>query len=330
MLATTFLLTLGLALLVGGGELLLRGASALARRLGVQPVIIGLTVVAFGTSVPELVVNLSAATSGRAQIAFGNVIGSNIANIGLILGIAACIRPLQVRGTLILREIPMMVLATVAVAVMAVEPDFSGLAGTIDRSEGVCLLLFFAIFLYALVLEIVRDRPRDALTQEVELSVASEVASESSAGWVCGAMIVAGLLCLIGGGQFVVASASELARSLGVPEVVIGLTIVAVGTSLPELITSTLAAARGDADVAIGNVVGSNIFNLFFILGATTAVEPMPVPNGGFADLLVALALAVLLVPFSLTHRRRLLRAEGIVLLLAWVSYTVWRTLMPS
>ncbi len=326
MIWNLILLIVGGALLLGGGDLLVRGASGLARSLGVRPVVIGLTVVAFGTSAPELVVNLIAAFTGRGGIAFGNVVGSNLANLGLILGLGACVRPLAVEGSIIVREIPLMLLATVAVIVMTVEGDFSGVAGSIDQTEGLCLLLFFVVFLYALAREVLTSRTKDALALQIETSPVTKAPDRRAA--TIG-MIAVGLVGLVLGGHLLVTGASALARGLGVSEVVIGLSIVAVGTSLPELVTSIIAALRGEADIAVGNVVGSNIFNLLFVLGVTTSLSPIDVPAGGFVDLLAALVVSSLLLPFAITGQRRIVRAEGAVLLAAWIGYTGWRCL-PS
>lgn len=316
------LLLLGLGLLLGGGDLLVRGSSGIARGLGVRPIVIGLTVVAFGTSAPELVVNLLAATSDRSGLAFGNVVGSNLANLGLILGVAALVRPLAVQGTVIVREIPMMLLATLATLVMALGTDLAWDGGVIERSEGVCLLLFFAVFLYTLVAEVVRGRGRDPLAEQTEESPTTRAPRNLTGSAL---LALGGLLGLAGGGHLLVESASALAEGLGVPRAVIGLSVVAVGTSLPELVTSVIAGLRGEADMAIGNVVGSNIFNLLFVLGITTTITPVPVPKGGVIDIMVVLVVSALLLPFAITHRRSLVRGEGVVLLIAWAAYNAWR-----
>jgi cation:H+ antiporter len=325
--STLLLLLAGLVLLLGGGDLLVRGASALARALGIPPIVIGLTVVAFGTSAPELVVNLIAVAGESPGIAFGNVVGSNLANLGLILGIAAIVRPMKVQGTVIVREIPMMLLATAFVLAMSAEPDLGGVRGSIERTEGICLLLLFAVFLYALFAEMVRHRASDPLALQVESSQATRAPSSP---WLSGGMIAGGLLGLGIGGHLLVQSASRLALAIGVPEVVVGLSVVAVGTSLPELVTSLIAALRDEADMAIGNVVGSNIFNLLLILGITTSVTPVTVPEGGFLDLVVLLILSASLLPMAFTHVRRLVRGEGLLLLASWAAYTLWRALLSG
>ncbi len=327
MTQTVLFLLAGLVLLLGGGDALVRGASSLARSLGVRPIVVGLTVVAFGTSAPELVVNLLAATGGRPGLAFGNVAGSNLANLGLILGVAALVRPLEVESGVIVREIPMMLLATAAALVMSAAADLSGLAGRIDRTEGLCLLLFFAVFLYAVLGEVARGRTRDPLAEQVEESPVTRAPRSAPISLL---LVLGGLGGLVLGGHLLVDSAASLARSAGVPEAVVGLSVVAIGTSLPELVTSLIAAVRGEADMALGNVVGSNVFNLLFVLGTTASIAPLDVPAGGFTDLLAVLVLSAALLPFAWTHRRRVVRVEGAVLLLSWAAYTTWRFLAPA
>jgi len=311
----------GLAILVLGGQGLVRGAGALAARLGVQPVVIGMTVVAFGTSTPELVVNLAAAARGDSAIGFGNVVGSNIANVGLLLAVTALGWPLVVHRSIITREIPMLVLACGAGCVLGMDHLLAAGPDRFNRGDGLVLLLLFAVFLYYTL--------ADALGQRSALETApapgdtSETTSRAATGigtWATAGCIVGGLLLLIAGGQLTVRGATGLAAALGVPEVIVGLTLVAVGTSLPELATSVLAARRGATDLAVGNIVGSNLFNLLFIWGLTTTIAPTDLPVGGRIDLFVMTALALILLPLALSQRR-LARGEGVVLLLAYAGY---------
>lgn len=317
-------LAAGLSLLIVGGDGLVRGASDIARRLGVAPVVIGLTVVAFGTSMPELVVNLAAALRGSGGIGFGNVVGSNIANIALILGLSAAVAPLAIHRTIIVREIPMMILAALAVVVMAWS---TGAAGRFERTEGVLLLLLFGVFLYYTFADALRQR-RDAFLEQVSdpngLVPALRSGRAEAVGlpglWLPLLLVFGGLALLIAGGELTVRGATGLALGLGIPETVVGLTIVAVGTSLPELATSVLATRRGQSDVAVGNVVGSNIYNLLFVWGSSVTIAPSAVPPNGFADLIVMTVFSVVLLPVVLTQQR-ISRGEGLVLLLGYAAY---------
>lgn len=313
----------GLVLLLLGGYVLVRGASALAASFGVSPIVIGLTVVAFGTSAPELAVNSTAGAKGLTGISFGNVIGSNLANLGLILGISALLRPLAIEGRIVVREIPMMLLATAAVLVLGIDPGLRPVGGVYERADGIMLLLVFCVFLYTAVGDVVRQRLSDPVVEQARDAVPVVEPKPRRALNIM--LVLLGLVGLYLGGELTVASASSLARAAGLSDVVIGLTVVAIGTSLPELVTSLIAAMKGQVDIAIGNVVGSNIFNLLLILGVTSTLSPVPVPQGGMYDLLFLLLLSALLLPLAVTHQRRIVRWEGAVFLLAWIGYTGYR-----
>ena len=336
MLLSLILMLVGLALLVGGAEALVRGASALARRLGVSPIVIGLTVVAFGTSTPELAVNVQGALSGNTGVSFGNVVGSNIANIGLILAVAALVRPLDVHASVVTREIPMLLLGTAAAMAMAPDRRLSGAAADVfDRGDGLVLLLLFGVFLYYTLLGALRNRGAcgsggaggggggDAYVEELQSDVAAQPDQRL---WVSLLLTALGLLGVIVGGKWTVDNAVLLARQAGVSDAIIGLTLVAVGTSLPELVTSVIAARRGHSDLAVGNVVGSNIYNLLFVMGATAVVRPVAVPaDGGHGDLIVMALLTAALLPLSMCRARRIGRTGGAMLLVAYVLYVMWR-----
>lgn len=323
MTTNLLLLCFGLALLLGGGDLLVRGASALAKGFNVSPLIIGLTIVSFGTSAPELSVNLLAALQGNSEISFGNIIGSNIANIGLILGISALIRPLAIESVIISREIPMMVLASILALITGMDIFLRGSPDIFDRSDGLVFLLIFSVFLFYTFGEVIRKRRSDPLLQQAE----AIVAKKSIKGTVYNLLLfIIGLVLLVYGGKVAVDAAVVVAELFNIPRVVIGLTIVAVGTSLPELVTSGIATWKGQTDIAIGNVVGSNIFNLLLINGLCAVIKPIPVPRaGGRQDLMMMVFLALLLLPLSVTDRRRIVRWEGALLLLIYVSFNVWR-----
>ncbi|MFI4854050.1 MAG: calcium/sodium antiporter [Phycisphaerales bacterium JB065] len=316
---SAFLFIFGIAILIASGDALVRGASALAARLGVQPIAIGMTVVAFGTSAPELVVNLSASFNGTSEIGFGNVVGSNIANIGLLLGLTALLAPIAVHSTIIAREIPMMVLATLTAIALGMDAWFSGADSAFSRGEGIALLLLFGVFMYYTLAEVIRGRADDALTIESEEQI------KPGAGLGRSVLFIAiGLAGLVVGGEMAVRGATGIAKALGMSDVVIGLTIVAVGTSLPEMATSIIAARKGAVDMAVGNIVGSNIFNLLFIYGLTMTIAPAPVPGAGGIDLLVALAFAIALLVMAWTGNRRITRLEGALLLLGYAGYTAY------
>ncbi len=312
-----------LVLLVVGGDALIRGASALAAKYGLSPTTVGLTVVAFGTSAPELVVSILAARDGSAGIAFGNVVGSNTANIGLLLGVTALVTPLSVHSSLVTREIPMMIMAGFAALILSIDTSLQGAASNaLQRGDGLILLLLFGIFIYYTVADVLRGRGTDPML--VETGEIPQVSGAPTSGTVSALLIVGGLTGLALGGHFTVTASIVLATSLGIPDVVIGATIVAVGTSLPELATSLLAARKGQGDLAVGNVVGSNIFNLLFVLGATAGISPVVVPEGGLVDLALMVLLSVLLLPLALTDGRRITRGEGSVLLLAYAGFVAW------
>ncbi len=323
-------LAIGLVLLLVGGDLLVRGAAGIARRFGVSPTVVGLTVVAFGTSAPELVVCLVAALDGSPGIAFGNVVGSNIANAGLLLGITALVRPLAVNSTLVAREIPMMVLASAVTAVLFLDGALQG--GREDallRGDGLVLALLFGVFLYYTAADVVRSRRSDSLLRE---AAGHEMVGQKEGRGVpvLVGFVVAGCAGLSIGGDLMVGAASAIARSLGVGDVVIASTIVAVGTSLPELATSVLAARKNEGELALGNIVGSNIFNLLLVLGTTSLVAPVALPAGGGVDLIFMVGLAMVLLPFSLTDQRRITRTEGVVLVAIYVGFTGWQLLRPA
>ncbi len=317
------LLVVGLILLLGGGDLLVRGASALARSFGVSPLVVGLTVVAFGTSAPELSVNLMAAFQGNSDISFGNIIGSNIANIGLILGISALIRPLAVHGTIISREIPMMLLASALVLLTGMDALLRQAPNAYDRTDGLILLLIFCVFLYYTIGDILSAKPDEPFLEEIKEFPGKKSFSKIFANLL---LFAGGLLFLVLGGRLAVNGAVGVAELLNIPKAVIGLTIIAVGTSLPELVTSGMATVKGQTDIAIGNVVGSNIFNLLLITGLSATVTPISVPaSGGWQDLVMMVFLSLFLLPLCLTDHKRILRWEGALLLVLYTGFSAWR-----
>ncbi len=307
MLVDLLLLVAGLVLLTGGASALVRGAAALALRLGLTPLVIGLTVVAFGTSAPELVVSVQAALNDSGGIAVGNIVGSNIANIGLILALAALIRPLAIDRLLLKRDVPLMIVASALAAALLWD-------GRLGRAEGTVLV---AGLLAYLVWSIRASRKETAAAAALLDGVPERADGPA---WRDALFVVVGLAALVVGADWLVASAVSLATAAGVSNAVIGLTVVAVGTSLPEMATSVVAALRGESEIAAGNVVGSNLFNLLGILGAAALVRPLHAPGLQHMDVLVMGAFAVALVPLMLTGRK-LVRWEGGLLLAGYAGY---------
>lgn len=306
---TLVLFVAGLLILVCGAESLVRGSSALALRLGITPLVIGLTIVAFGTSSPELVVSIESALKGSSSIALGNVIGSNIANIGLILGITAMIRPMTVQPSLLKEQIPLMIVISFLIWFMASDK-------VISFWDGCILVLCLLGFLYHSY-----TSSKGAEDEDGDLPEGAQTLKNKT--WFCALLIFIGLAGLIGGGMLFVDSAVEIARVYKVDEAIIGLTIVAIGTSMPELATSVVAAIRKESDIAIGNIVGSNIFNILAILGIAALIRPLSGAGFTTTDYLTMIGFAVILLPMAWSGRT-LSRPEGTVLLLGYLCYMAY------
>ena len=302
----------GLVLLCLGGEILVRGAVALARRLRISDLLIGLTVVGFGTSAPELVVSLEAVLDGRPDIAVGAVVGSNIANVALVLGVAALITPIRCAPAVVTRDGAAMLVASAVLVALA-------LTGVIERWEGGLMLAVLLGFIGYSYWSETRAKAPSATLHAHEVEEFSDV---SMTLWVSLAALAGGLACVIIGSKMLIVGAVSIAREAGMSEAVIGLTLVAVGTSLPELATGVVAALRRHTDVAIGNVLGSNIFNIMGMLGVTAIVTPVPIAAqiAGF-DVWVMLAVAAVLIPFLVTGWR-LDRIEAAAFLALYAAYT--------
>lgn len=300
----------GLALLYAGGEWVVRGAASLALRLGLSPLAVGLTVVSMGTSAPELVVSLNAALSGANDIAVGNVVGSNIANLGLILGLSAMLNGARVQATLVRFDTPLVLLISLLMLSMLHD-------GVVTRLEG-SSFLFGLVTYVAVTLILGRHEPRIVQKEFAATAPRRPVSLRESM-----LRVAAGTAALAIGGHLLVGSAVSIASSIGVSQAVIGITLVAVGTSLPELATSLVAATRGQTDIAVGNLVGSNIFNMLGILGATALVQPLQRGEVGWGSLWVMVAFSAALIPMMYTGLR-LTRAEGGVMLAGYCSYMIW------
>lgn len=310
----------GLVLILLGANYLTDGASALARKMGVSDLMVGLTVVAFGTSMPEFVISLVSAIDGSAELAIGNVVGSNIANILLIGGLTALVHPIPVEKSVMTHEIPMVVIASIALTAMACAPflDGQGLSALIDRADGIILLLFFVVFMRIMLSGAKTAVPNDPSEQQ-------GAEKKSLKLWLAIVYIAGGLAGLIFGGQWFVDGASDIAKAMGVSEALIGLTIVAVGTSLPELATSVVAAAKGSTGMAIGNIVGSNIFNILFVLGATAVVRPLSSGGISYVDYCVMTLSAIIFwIMGWLVGKRTITRGEGALLLGLYAGYMTW------
>ena len=317
MLENIIFVLVGLLGLFFGGDWLVTGASRLARYFGVSALIVGLTVVAFGTSAPELLVSMDAALRGSSDLAVGNIVGSNISNIGLILGMTALVFPVAVRASLIRREIPLMVGATLLTTLLA----FWG--ASIDRLDGVILFIGLIAFNIYMIVLTRRESKTDAFQEEEEEYEESDektILPEYRLREV--GRVLLGLFVLVIGARLTVDGAVSIARTIGVSEIAIGVTLVAVGTSLPELATSLVASFRKQNDIAIGNIVGSNIFNLLMILGLTAIVRPIPISDRVLDfDILVMLAFSFALIPITFTARQ-ISRLEAVLMLGGYIAFS--------
>ncbi|MDD7760134.1 MAG: calcium/sodium antiporter [Bacteroidales bacterium] len=304
----------GMALILLGANGLTDGSSSVAKRFGISDLVIGLTIVAFGTSAPELMVSLVSSIKGSAQLAIGNVVGSNIFNILMIVGLTAVVMPIKVQKNTITNEIPLVLLSSLALVACASDIVLDGGVGNvIGRGDGILLLLFFSIFM-RYTFSIAKSSGEESGEQIKLMPI-----------WKSLLFIVLGLAGLIVGGQLFVDGASGIARSLGVSESVIGLTLVAGGTSLPELATSVVAAVKKKPGIAIGNVIGSNLFNIFLVLGASATVSPLPLGNIGISDMLMLVVSSILFWAAGWFFKdKTITRIEGAIMVALYVGYIWW------
>ncbi|MGG0717918.1 calcium/sodium antiporter [Robertmurraya massiliosenegalensis] len=310
------LLIIGFALLIKGADFFVEGSSNIASLLKIPPIIIGLTIVSFGTSSPEAAVSITAAMNGNAGVTLGNVIGSNIFNITFVIGVTAFLNPLKVENATIRKEIPFTLLASVALLILIsdISLQFVGV-NSVTRGDGFILLLFFAIFMYYIFELALNSREKELVVEEP---------SKKKGSWGKNTLFtIGGLAGIIWGGDLVVDSATTIAYSLGMSETLVGLTIVAVGTSLPELITSVTAAYKKLSEIALGNIVGSNIFNILFVLGTSSAISPLPVDGKLFTDIILMIGLTIMLFIFSRSNYR-IGKIEGLIMALAYVVYMIF------
>lgn len=311
------LLIAGMVILIYGANLMVQGASSFAKMLNIPNLIIGLTVVAFGTSFPELMINVFASLEGQSDLAVGNVVGSNIINVLLVIGLAAVIKPMEIQSFTVRYELPFSLLAMALLFVVANDglinnTDYS----VLHRSDGMIFLTFFVIFIYYTFVVTTKSTDHD----HEEGHDVKEMSKLKSA-----LFIIVGMVGLYFGGDFIVESATVLATDWGLSEVVIGILVVALGTSLPELATSVVASYKGNADMAIGNIVGSNIFNVFLVLGVSATISPIEFNPDINKDLLMAFIASLLLFIFVFTGKgRRVDRLEGSIFLALYFGYVTW------
>ena len=309
MILSFLLLILGLVLVSVGADKLVEGSSAIAKRLKVSDLFIGLTIVSFGTSSPELAVNIVSSFKGSSEISLGNIVGSNIFNIVVVAGLSAIIRPITVHHSTLKKEIPLSFIAALSVLALGNKNP-----AILTRGDGVVLLSFFAIFL-AYVFEMAQKDK--SMFEEMEMEKVKNISVLVSIVYIIG-----GLAGLVFGGRWIVNSATEIAKALGVSDKLIGLTIVAAGTSIPELATSIVAAMKGNSEIALGNVIGSNIFNVFLILGISAVINPIAYNVQINTDLIILLIITIILSLFS--RDLKIDKLEGIFFFLSYIGYTVY------
>lgn len=314
------LLVIGFVLLIKGADFFVEGSSSVAKLLKVPSIIIGLTVVAFGTSMPEASVSITSALQGANELAVSNVLGSNIFNLLIVLGCSALMQPLNASEQVVKKELPFSIIITAVLALFSVGFDFAGVLsgnGTyvLSRLEGIVLLILFVYFVGSQVSGALKARKESAEEEDDEYKVLSPVKSV--------VYILGGIVAIVLGGDFVVDSATEIALQFGLSQTFIGLTIVAMGTSLPELVTSVVAAKKGENDLALGNVVGSNIFNILLILGASATILPITIEAAAIYDMIILIAMSIFAY-FCAKTKKTLSKGEGIVFLLLYAVYFVY------
>lgn len=314
---TYVLLILGFALLMFGADYFVKGASAISALLRVPPLLVGLTIVSLGTSSPEATVSIIAALNGNDDVSLGNVLGSNMFNTLLVLGVTAFIAPLVVKSQTLRKEIPFSFLASITLLVLMADIFLqNSTANALTRSDGIVLLLIFAVFLYY-IFELARKSRNELEEHKPELD-------KKDKGWLkFSTFIFGGLAAIVFGGNLVVKNSTEIALSFGMSEALVGLTIVAIGTSLPELVTSAVAAWRKESEIALGNIIGSNIFNILFVLGISATISPLGVNSALFTDLIILILFTIVVLIFAITHYT-IGKREGLFLAIAYIVYMVY------
>ena len=310
------ILIIGFVLLIKGADWFVDGSSNIAKKFNVSSIIIGLTIVAFGTSMPEAAVSITAGISGQNDIAMGNIVGSNIFNILVVAGACGVVCPLNVDYKMLIKEFPFSILSVIILLIISTDLYIGqGTSNVLSRADGFILLSFFLIFLYSMI--------KTALTQKNEATSEENLLSKKINLPLSIGMSIIGVTCIIFGGDLVVDAAVEIATALGVSQNVIGLTIVAIGTSLPELATSVVASRKGERDIAMGNIIGSNLFNVFFVLGASAIAHPINVSLVSIYDIVLLIGISIYSYILAFTGRK-ITRIEGASLLLIYVVYMVY------
>ncbi|MBO5349493.1 MAG: calcium/sodium antiporter [Clostridia bacterium] len=321
MILQIFLMIIGFILLVKGADLLVVGGSNIAKRFHIPEIVIGLTIVSIGTSMPELMVSLTSALQGHSDMSIGNVVGSNIANLLLILGICAVMKNLKFKKETKFIENPIALIVTIILFLLA-NNNFAGQANTITRAEGIILLILcIAFIIYNIIMAKKGDEFDGISTELVIINI-----KMNSPRYLIKAIlfVIIGIVCLKFGGDFVVNSASEIARAMGMSEKLISLTIIAVATSLPELVTSVVATKKGEIDMAIGNIIGSCIFNIILIIGVSAIIAPIAYSVSYNKDIIILMGATLLLILFPFTGKKdEMTKANGIIYLLAYLAYTI-------
>lgn len=327
-MVNVLLLIGGLVLVLVGANYLVDGATAVAKRFGLSDMIIGMTIVAAGTSAPEMVVSFIAAVQGNAAISVGNIVGSNICNILLILGISAAVFPIVLSRDNVLKEIPFVLLSAAVLCVLSMDGLINGTSPDSDAlslSDGIILLLFFAVFMVYSFLTAHKTEPlQDFGAEDIVSKAYGKSKSAWKRTWLPILMIIGGLCTLIWGGQIFVDAATKVAKMLGISDAVIAVTVIAIGTSVPELATSVIAAAKKNPGLALGNVVGSNIFNVFFILGVSATITPLSTASFSMINYIMLGLSSLLLFLTAFTFKRKTIdRAEGIIFLILYAGYII-------
>lgn len=321
------LFLLGFLFLIKGADYFVDGCSNIAYSLKIPPLIIGLTVVAFGTSAPEAAVSITGSIQGHDSISLGNVVGSNIFNLMMVIGMSAFVKPLFVRKSILIKEFPFLILASVLLLALSNDLLFQEVPTTVlSRGDGVIFLMFFGIFIYYLLevcLSSKNEFIKDDLPEDIHMDSKDCVACISIQPLYKSIIIsILGIIGIIIGGKIVVDSAYTIALNFGVSQKLVGLTIVSIGTSLPEFVTSVIAASRGESDIALGNVIGSNIFNLLFILGISAFLSPMDVDIYLFSDIFIMIVVTILTYVFAI-RKKDVSKFEGTFLIIAYILYII-------
>ncbi|SFJ28558.1 Inner membrane protein YrbG [Terrisporobacter petrolearius] len=310
---TYIILLFGFLLLIKGADFFVEGSSSIAKKFNIPSLIIGLTIVAFGTSAPEAAVSITAAIRGQNEMAIANVVGSNIFNILFVVGVTAMIKPIYVQKSTILKEFPFLLLSSIVLAILAYDVWFQGYNENIlTRADGLIFIALFIIFIYYLIDMAINSNDETSEENYKVMPLSKSIL-----------LSIGGLLGIIIGGNFVVNSASDIAMSLGMSENLVGLTIVAIGTSLPELATSIVAAKKGESDIAIGNAVGSNIFNILFVLGVSSCISNVPVQAEAFTDMFVMIVSTIIVYVLAISNRK-INKVEGMIISLLYIAYFVF------